>query len=160
MSDRADSLWFKSLNTQQSGIIGQNEVFYIDVPATSTYITQGLPPADMDKRLVGKIERISIHSVGVSSRNLDILFLSAHSGLHVTGSLDGLIDSESFVTGMWSAIGGTTPRRTALSGLSIPYQDRECTKKFHLGIYNRTSTGIAANALTIEFSWRPDRGEQ
>lgn len=156
MGDRRDPLWFKMPADLITVSLAQYEHALVDLPANSTYITSGQPPEDT--HLVGHIEHISAHSVGVSIRNLDVFFLSAHSGIQAVGSDDAFIESESLVTSEWKSVLTVGGKRTAVHGIRIPYQDKEGTKTFHLGVYNRATTAIASG-ITIEFSWRGDRGE-
>lgn len=159
MSDRRDPTWFKTTTTLQTGAIIQNAMLMLNVPANATYLTLGAVPPDSQPRLIGNIEHIMIHSGNSSVRNMDIAFFSGATGYELTGAADRYIDHESFIgTDFW-AVAGVNVKHASRSGLKIPYQDRDGTKQFHIGIINRATTQIETKSIVLEFSWRGDRGE-
>lgn len=153
-----DTLWLKTTTTLQSTNIAQNAMLILNVPANGTYITKGAVPPDSNLRLCGKIEHITIHSATSAERIIDVAFFSGATATEAVGSADRYIDHESFVALDFWQVGGIGAKRAAKSGLDIPYQDRDKTKIFHMGLINRSATTIAAKCLVLEFSWRPDLG--
>lgn len=153
-------MWIRTTTTtHQPSTIADDGVYYFAVTPTATNIVRGDVPVDAHKRMHGVIEHIMINSKQTTAAlAFDLAFFSGATYAETIGSDDRLIDFESFVSGDFMQI-GTGLKYAAKSDLALPYFDRDATKKFYMGLINRSGTALDPKMVTIEFSWRADLGE-
>jgi hypothetical protein len=159
MSGRREKYFYEQGSFQT---ISADEFFVTSIAANDA-IKVGDELSDAHTRLQGTIDSFIIKLRGVVVLPIDIMVFSGATGAETVLANDRYIDHESVVTGDYMEIPtGESPavRRVGITGLSIPYYDRDGTKKFHIGIRNQSaSTAIPINSLTIGWTWRADHGE-
>mgnify|MGYP001566258286 FL=1 len=163
MSTRRDLIWFRSDSAVHwTTAIAANTLLVHSITANATRTKDGIVLTDAHKQLKGTIEHIRILLNTAMTGALEVTFWAKASAESATPNVDEFIDHESFVGTQYFTVNGQTkPKRSASSGLAIPYVDRDGTKKFHIGIRNsHTAAAIPKNTIVLEWAWRPDLGEQ
>jgi hypothetical protein len=132
-------------------------VVVASIPANGTNLLEGAVPCDAHAKLKGTIEAVSVRLTTGSAPQFAVAFFSKATADSVTHSVDAYIDHEAFVNTDFITMTASSSKYAGKSGLNIPYFDADASKKFHIGIVNKT-TAIPAGKLVVQWAWRPDLG--
>lgn len=166
MSTERDLLWYRTDKdthfTGFGGLVAGTQILE-SVTANVARSVQGISVADSHQHLRGTIEHIGIVILGtVVTSDFDfIVYSRASADSGSDPDADAYIDHESFATGDFVQVNGDDMWHAAKSGLSLPYIDKDATKKFHFAIVPANTMTVPAGAanIAVEWCWRPDVGE-